>query len=99
MRRFLLAIALTATAALSASEAVAQVSACDKQERIADTLLKMYGEKVQGGGYAPALKAIVMLFANLETGSWTLVITKPDKTACIMMGGSSYKKAPIGQPI
>lgn len=95
MRRFLLIIALI----LSASGAVAQVATCNKQEIIANTLLKMYGEKVQGGGYAPALKSIVMLFANLETGSWTLVMAKPDGQACIMMGGSHYKKAPIGQPI
>lgn len=71
--------------ALIASPAAAQVT-CLPLPVVIERLADGYGE-------SPAVRAdladggMVTIWANAETGSWTLTVTRPDGSTCILGAG------------
>jgi hypothetical protein len=96
MNRIFLSVLLGCTlagAALAASPAGAQ-SVCGPRADIVRQLGERYGETRQSLGLAGG-RGVVELYANSESGSWTILVTSPQGTACLMAAGDSFEHEPV----
>lgn len=60
-----------------------------------------YGESPRFQGLAEGMGALVMVWLNELTGTWTLLIVKPDGTACLVgegQGGAIAAAEAAGDP-
>ncbi len=94
---------IVAAAAFAASLAVpawAQ-TVCSPREMVIDKLVGNYGETVQVVGLGTD-GVFVEVWANDETGTWTIVVTRVDGLACPIASGHSYESisptGPKGDP-
>jgi hypothetical protein len=79
-----------ATVAMSAHTAWAGASApCAPRERIVAQLEKKYGETRRGVGLQNK-GSVTEIYASEKTGTWTIVVTKPDGTACAVAAGEAW---------
>lgn len=87
-------VALTATAAGAQN--------CADRDMVATRLVDGFGEYVQGGGVA-ANHLYLEVWANTETGTWTITMTTPDNLTCVMASGQHYEgpreREPEGEPL
>lgn len=87
-------------AALPVDPAEAQ-SVCAPREQIVQRLAEGYGETRQGYGLQNA-SVVIEIYANAETGTWTIIATRPDGAACAMAAGEAWregeKTSPLGPP-
>ena len=78
----------------------AQTSCADRTV-ITERLAKNYGEKFTGGGLRNS-ESIFEVWMSDETGSWTIIMTRPDGKACVMAAGTPWRDAlpetPAGIP-
>lgn len=85
MRRLAAALAVSMPVAASAQ------APCGPLDQLAELLEREYGEAVHSEGLADS-GAIMQLWANPETGSWSIVIILPDGLACLPAAGSAYSR-------
>ena len=90
-RAFVPALVLSALAgiALPATPATAQM-VCGKRTDMVRQLDEKYGETRRSLGLAEG-RGVVELFASEETGSWTILLTSPQGTACMMAAGEAFQ--------
>lgn len=67
---------------------------CGMREAIAARLAAHYSEGASGGG--PTQRAFVEIWAAAEGRTWTLLVTHPDGTSCILASGNDW--VTIGLP-
>lgn len=77
-----------ALAAFIAAPAAAQTVCLDRVD-ILQTLSEDYREGPRLGALGGDL--VIEFFANEETGTWTLIATGPDGTACIVAVGEGFQ--------
>lgn len=63
---------------------------CGDRDVIISRLAQSYGESRQSIGLG-SRNRVVETFANRETGSWTITITLPDGTMCLMASGMAFE--------
>jgi hypothetical protein len=80
-------------AALFVHQAQAATAQCGPRAQIITVLTERFGEAPQSTGLA-GTGAIMELFANAETGSWSFVLTLTDGRSCLMASGEGYDHAP-----
>lgn len=83
----------------SAQLASAQSPKCIPREKAEKQLAEKYGETRRAGGLARG--TIVEMWANDETGTWTVTITRPDGMTCLAADGQAYREyepTPAGDP-
>lgn len=80
---------LIISAALAVSFAVPAWAFCAPESQIRTTLQEKYGETVQIQGVGN--NHLLQVYANTETGTWTIVVTSPDKRACVSASGQNYQ--------
>ena len=76
-------------AALIAAPTLAEAAACAARPVVVKRLAETFGEGrvtagLGGGG------VIIETWANLETGSWTITITRPTGITCLVADGSAF---------
>ncbi len=74
---------------------------CGKRADMVRQLGEKYGETRRSMGLA-AGRGVVELYASEETGSWTILITSPQGTACMMAAGQAFQIDPVtaaGSPV
>jgi hypothetical protein len=54
-------------------------------------LAERYGETRQGMGLVSPSNNVMEIWANLETGSWTLTATSPGGPTCLVASGDGYQ--------
>ncbi|KNG93625.1 hypothetical protein [Pseudaestuariivita atlantica] len=81
------AIALTLAVAPLAVEA--QTGGCKLRDSLTSELETRYGEQITGAGLR-SKDAMIELWQSPETGSWTMLMTRPDGTACIIAHGTDW---------
>lgn len=81
--------ALTLGLVLAAGAAQAQ-PACAPRAQLAQTLAQSWGEAPAALGLTRD-GALVELWANPVTGSWTLMLTAPNGTACLLADGTAIQ--------
>jgi len=73
----------------SAVAAPASAASCAPNDVVVSRLADQYGESRQSGGLAEN-GALMEVFANPETGTWTVTITTADGTTCVIATGHAY---------
>lgn len=66
---------------------------CGPRDQVEKRIWKQYGESVLGAGITPG--GILYLTANLKTGTFTILLRRPDGMACVLMGGNGFAQ---GEP-
>lgn len=78
---------------LTACPALAQQSFCGARDDLVRTLHDKYGEQRQGAGLQNA-QTMIEVFASAETGTWTLVVSRTDGSACAVAAGEAWRNEP-----
>jgi hypothetical protein len=74
---------------LAAQQAHAQGN-CADHATVVERLGEHYGESRQSMGLASD-NAVVEVFASMDTGSWTITVTRPGGTTCLVAAGQAYQ--------
>lgn len=89
--------AMLVAAALAAPLAAqAQGQNCGNRDRVVERLTTTYGESRQSIGMAPQGR-VVEVFASLETGTWTIMVTMPNGITCLIASGQSFEA--VDEPV
>lgn len=84
---------LIAAALCFAGPAVHAQTQCGDPAAVRDLLLDRYGETRVGAGLDPS-GALIEVYASLEVGSWSIVMTQPGGPSCLMAAGQSWMTDP-----
>lgn len=79
--------------AIATPSAVQARTVCAERDSMISQLKKQFGESERGVGLSGA-EALVEIWSSEETGSWTIVMTRPNGIACVMASGQSWIDAP-----
>ena len=73
---------------------------CTKRMEMVKKLNERFGESRQSIGLTPGGQALEF-FAHPETGTWTILLSSPNGTSCMMASGHAYQaiKDPAGQGV
>lgn len=77
-------------AALAATTTQAQSRNCADHASVVERLASGYGETRQSIGLGSD-NSIVEVFASLETGTWTIVVTVAGGPSCLVASGQSFQ--------
>ncbi len=101
MKREIITFGLGLGAILLTAQALrAQESGCTDRARMVERLARDYGESRQSIGLAGG-RQVVEVFASLETGSWTILVTTATGIACMVAAGEHFERLdppPPGDP-
>lgn len=84
-------------AVLAATIAPAQQPACGPHHMIVAQLEGIYGETRIGGGMANP-SVIIDVFANTETGTWSIVRSEAGGMSCLVAAGDNWQSDPETDP-
>lgn len=90
-------LTLTCAAALMATTATAQSGNCADNARVVERLASGYGETRQSIGIGSD-NTVVEVFASLDTGTWTIVVTQPGGPSCLVASGAAFQVLAEGLP-
>lgn len=68
-------------------------TACAARDRIVKKLASAFGETRRSIGLG-ANNGVVEVFASEETGTWTITVTLPDGTTCLIASGQAWEDLP-----
>ena len=63
---------------------------CGQRDNIIAQLEKKYGETRRSVGFQRG-RGVVEVYASVETGSWTILVTDPRGTTCLMAAGEAFE--------
>lgn len=87
----IMAFGLGLGALVSATSVDAQARGnCAPHQQVVEVLAERWGESRQSIALG-ANGAIVEVFASIETGTWTIVVTRPGGPACLVASGQAYQ--------
>jgi len=89
----LISTTLLSIVALSSTPSVAQ-TACGKRADVIRQLDEKYGETRRSLGLAQG-RGVVEVYASEETGSWTILLTNPQGTSCLIAVGEAFQIYPV----
>ncbi|MCR9149855.1 MAG: hypothetical protein NXH83_06750 [Rhodobacteraceae bacterium] len=90
MKRTLTSAAVSAAILAGLPGAAAANIQCGAREQVVDRLASTYGESRRGFGLA-GNQTLMEVFASDETGSWTIIVTRPDGTTCMIASGQNFE--------
>lgn len=82
-------IRLALVLALLASPAMAQTRCADR-DHITKRLKEKYGERFAGAGMQDA-RSIFEIWVSDETGTWTIIMSRPNGQSCVMAAGENWR--------
>ncbi len=82
-------LAIVGLAIFATNPASAQNMLCGQREMVVNELTGRYGEQVRGMGLAHQNR-IVEVYVSEETGTWTITVTSPNGTTCLMAAGQHF---------
>ena len=83
--------------AFAATSATAQSSNCADHALVVERLATGYGESRQSIGIGSD-NTVVEVFAALDTGTWTIVVTQPGGPSCLVASGAAFQVLAEGLP-
>lgn len=78
---------------LPAADAAAQGQLCGDRQQIVTRLQERYGETRQSMGLQQN-NGVVEIFASLESGTWTILVTMPNGLTCLVAAGEAWDGEP-----
>lgn len=76
--------------ATSLGTAASAQTVCGKRDTIITQLEKKYGETRRSVGLQQG-RGVVEVFASVETGSWTILVTDTRGQSCLMAAGEAFQ--------
>ncbi len=70
--------------------ALAQGTNCGDRQAIVDQLTNKYGESRQNVGLN-GNNSLVEVFVSAATGTWTILVTMPTGTSCLVAAGQNWQ--------
>lgn len=92
MFKRIFAAALVFGSAATAPPVAEAQTICGPRERLVERLAAVYDEHQRGIGLRGS--AAVYELWSAESGSWTLLVTRPDGSACVLANGLYWTDAP-----
>ncbi len=86
----LVAAAAVSRLAASIEWAAAPGGGCESRAAVVERLAEQYGETLQSTGLN-ADQRLMEVYASGTTGTWTIVVTDPDGTACMIEAGEMWE--------
>jgi hypothetical protein len=87
------------TLALAAQEAVGETSQyCGPRDAVVHRLADGYGETRRAVGLG-SNNAMVEIFASDDSGSWTITVTDPQGTTCLVASGQAFRTIATPRPL
>jgi hypothetical protein len=85
-------------AATPAAEAQTQPP-CAKRDQVIRKLEEKYGETLRSIGLHKS-DGVVEIYSSEETGSWTILMTRPDGMSCLLASGQLWEQdaGPLQKP-
>lgn len=77
------------SAAPNAAPNAAPLSACAPRAAVVAQLERKYGETRRGAGLQNR-GAVTEVFASATTGTWTIIVTRPDGLSCAVAAGEAW---------
>ncbi len=71
----------------------APMALCLPRAAIAEHLATRYGESRHGAGLQGAA-AIIEIWTSRDTGTWTLLLTRPTGLSCVLGAGTDWRDVP-----
>lgn len=90
------AIAFGLAAATPVAEAETR-TACAERKSVIARLADRYGETLQSIGLQ-SNSAVVEVYASAATGTWTILMTRPDGISCLIASGEMWQPDVAGAP-
>lgn len=84
-----LVAALTAAMIFALPAQAQQAGACAPRADIVTHLEKKYGETRRGAGLQNR-GSVTEIFVSAESGTWTIIVTRPDGLACAVAAGEAW---------
>lgn len=78
-----------------APPALAKPVPCGTHESFADQLKTRYHEAFTAGGLQAG--NLFEIWSSAESGSWTVLLTRPDGVTCAVASGTDWFDAPVGK--
>jgi len=75
---------------MAATAPPATAQGCAPRDYIVDKLENRYAESLAGAGLQGRSQALLELWSNPESGSFTVLLTSPEGLSCIISHGSDY---------
>ncbi len=94
------AVAALGLAVAAPQTAPAQTArACAERTQVIERLAERYGETLQSLGMH-SNNGLLEVYASEATGTWTILVTSPDGTACLIAAGQMWEAdaAPTTKP-
>lgn len=77
--------------ALSAPQAApAETRTCAAHTQVVERLAERYGETLQSMGMHSS-NGLLEVYASESTGTWTILVTSPDGTSCLIAAGQMWE--------
>lgn len=76
---------------LAATSAEAQGRVCAKRDKLVAELAKTHGETRQSVGLQRN-SGVIETFANVDTGSWTIIVSLPTGVSCLVAAGEAFQQ-------
>lgn len=67
---------------------LAQQTPCGPTGMVEKRIQEQHGESIVGAGVVPG--GVMFITANPDTGSFTIMLRRPDGQTCVLMGGTGY---------
>ncbi|MEM8570529.1 MAG: hypothetical protein AAGG56_06415 [Pseudomonadota bacterium] len=74
----------------SPTEANPQVRACADRGKVIERLEERYGETLKSVGLHKN-RGVIEVYASSSTGTWTILLTRPDGLACLVASGEAWE--------
>jgi hypothetical protein len=74
--------------AILAALLLAQQTPCGPTGQVEKRIADQYGESIVGAGVTPG--GVMFLTSNPTTGTFTIMLRRPDGQTCVLMGGTGY---------
>ena len=87
---------VTAMQAILTAIILAQQSPCGPTGKVEARIAKEYGESIVGAGVVPG--GYLFTTANPQTGSFTILLRRPDGQTCVLMSGTGYATTDAVKP-
>ena len=88
--RLLRAAAILGLAFGAPASGHAQERSCAARSQVVERLAARFGETLQSLGMQSAV-GLVEIYASPATGTWTILLTSPDGTSCLLAAGEAWE--------
>lgn len=88
---------LAATLGVAVSALPAAADNCGKREKVVEQLQAKFSEQLTAGGLQATAPVETMLevWSSPETGTFTILLTEPNGTSCIIAAGTDFFSGPV----